>query len=203
MERETALLLEKKINNLPQELWHYSYRTQKSGKKPLYYDNSVGGKRAQNAANHGLRKSLQAGRFCYKFKRTTDLDTHWWVTFNKNILNGYVKDLVQSRTGLKNIKVLESFISCYDEGDFLSMHHDKQGDCAFVLNLTRDWLPEYGGLLHIKNEGDDNTYTAINPTFNSLVLMELKGGGRDHFVSEVSALAPGPRLAISGWYVEQ
>lgn len=81
------------------------------------------------------------------------------------------------------------------------MHTDKAMDCAFVLHLTPEWKPEYGGLLHIKQE--DGTYTTLCPKFNSLVLMDLnRPEGKPHFVSEVTSLAPYGRAAISGWYNE-
>jgi SAM-dependent methyltransferase len=93
------------------------------------------------------------------------------------------------------------FASCYEPGDFLSAHTDKgNGKVAFVWNLTKNWRPQYGGLLHLLSSDWARIESTINPAFNSLVLFDVRGEGRAHFVSEVIAGVTEKRLAISGWF---
>ena len=64
-------------------------------------------------------------------------------------------------------------------------------------NLSKDWKYEYGGCLTVFNEENP---VVILPEYNSLVLLYLGEDGVDHYISEVSKLAPGPRMAVSGWF---
>jgi Rps23 Pro-64 3,4-dihydroxylase Tpa1-like proline 4-hydroxylase len=98
---------------------------------------------------------------------------------------------------VKDLELLKSFVSIYDVGDFLSIHEDPNYNVAFILNLTKDWKYEYGGCLTVL---ENDKPEVILPKFNSLVLMFLGDEGIEHYVSEVSRLAPHPRIAISGWY---
>ena len=153
-----------------------------------------------------LSNSMSDGYFSYRFKRTTEhvegCDCFECV-FTEKAINGFMKEFIEEKLGYGNASPTETFVSCYGEGDFLSMHADKQkGGCAFVLNLTENWRPEYGGLLHVKDH-ESGHYIAIVPEFNSLMVMELGEDGLDHFVSEVSKHAPNSRIAISGWYAEE
>jgi Rps23 Pro-64 3,4-dihydroxylase Tpa1-like proline 4-hydroxylase len=54
-------------------------------------------------------------------------------------------------------------------------------------------------LLHVANESGFQCYV---PGWGDLVLLELGESGENHFVSEVTSMAPRPRIAISGWYNE-
>ena len=152
-----------------------------------------------------LASSLVGGFFTYKFKRTTPHVAGcncFLCKFTEESLKGHIEHFIAEKMAVPSLVLGEHFISAYESGDFLSRHADKQkGGCAFVLNFTRDWRPEYGGLLHVKDE-ETGRYTAVVPEFNSLVIMELGDKGLDHFVSEVSEAAPHARIAITGWYSE-
>lgn len=105
--------------------------------------------------------------------------------------------LVATITGLPVNNVETLFASKYVTGDFLDPHSDSAPgttrQCAFVLNLSHDWKEEYGGNLII-----DNT-TVLVPGFNNLVLFDVRGAGRLHYVSQVTDKTDDTRLAISGW----
>ena len=169
-----------------------------------YLTDNLPDKDIKRANDHSLVSSMREGYFSYRFKRSVNHVEGcrcFECIFREKALEGFVKDFIQESLGYKKAVLGENFISCYEEGDFLSMHADKQkGGCAFILNLTKGWRPEYGGLLHVK--GEDGYYTAVVPEFNSLVVMELGEGGLDHFVSEVTKYAPHARIAISGWYAD-
>lgn len=100
-------------------------------------------------------------------------------------------------TGFKTI-----FGSRYSSGCFLSPHHDdKLGRIGFVLQLTKNWKPQWGGILHFL----DDTMTKIEysevPTFNSLTLFDIPDGkGKWHYVSHVAPGVTANRVAYSGWF---
>ena len=94
------------------------------------------------------------------------------------------------------------FASRYSSGCFLSPHHDESlGKLGFVLQLTKNWRPQWGGVLHFL----DDTMTKIEysevPTFNSLTLFYIpQGKGKWHYVSHVSPGVTSHRVAYSGWF---
>ena len=143
-----------------------------------------------------LTESLRSNLYTYQFTRSVD---HFrgcgCVICNFETYLDYVlKEWIETHTDLENIERNFSFVSIYNRGDFLSTHTDRgRGDVAFVINLTKDWRPEYGGMFHSNGQ-------YVEPKFNSLMLMMIPPGGVDHFVSEVSHRAPGPRIAVSGWF---
>jgi Rps23 Pro-64 3,4-dihydroxylase Tpa1-like proline 4-hydroxylase len=68
---------------------------------------------------------------------------------------------------------------------------------AYVINLTRSWRPDWGGLLHFCDE-DCNVSETYYPHFNSMSLFAVP---QDHFVSFVPPYAQGERLAVTGWLI--
>jgi SM-20-related protein len=94
------------------------------------------------------------------------------------------------------------FASRYSEGSFLSPHTDQSlGDIGFVYQLTKDWKPQWGGLLHFTDDAVKNVTFTETPTFNTLTLFYLpEGTGKWHYVSHVNSGVTHHRYAYSGWY---
>lgn len=90
----------------------------------------------------------------------------------------------------------------YQQGDFLTRHQDavtkEKRKLAYVINLSPSWHPDWGGLLQFyeKNGTPCNAWT---PDFNSLSLFDVS---HVHSVTCISPFAPKPRLAISGWFLQ-
>jgi hypothetical protein len=90
----------------------------------------------------------------------------------------------------------------YRHGDLLTLHSDRDSHSrrlsAWVFNLSRDWRPEWGGLLLFHDEAG-GIVEGFNPVFNSLSLFRVP---MDHSVTQVVDFAPRDRLAVSGWYLK-
>lgn len=83
-------------------------------------------------------------------------------------------------------------------GQVLTEHSDRGGGkrlVAHVFNFTRNWNPDWGGLLVFHDQAGhiDRGFT---PGFNSLNLFRTP---QNHSVTQVATFAQKPRLAISGW----
>ena len=187
------------VNSMPESELSLAYFLLNNG--PFYLKNVLSDNNTKIANDSLLAHSLKENGFTYRFRRTVGQPRGFLKDFYLEYLQKDLKTFIQNNTKFINVAPAEVFLSVYGQGDFLSTHHDhNKGDLAFVLNLTKNWRPEYGGLLHVLQE--DGTYKAVNPEFNSLVIMELPAEGVAHFVSEVTKYAPKPRIAISGWYTE-
>jgi SM-20-related protein len=89
----------------------------------------------------------------------------------------------------------------YRAGHFLTRHQDKDQHedraYAYVINLTKNWHADWGGLLQFENDDGDVTQT-FAPQWNSLSLFKVP---QSHIVSLVSPFANEDRLAITGWFL--
>lgn len=102
-------------------------------------------------------------------------------------------------TGLDDIVRTGAMATCFEPGNFLREHDDYQpGEdrlCAYVLNLSQDWRPDWGGLLHFMNRQRDVVESFV-PWFNSLSLFAVP---TPHLVSMVSPYAQQARVSVTGW----
>jgi Rps23 Pro-64 3,4-dihydroxylase Tpa1-like proline 4-hydroxylase len=81
--------------------------------------------------------------------------------------------------------------------DFLRPHSDDNRNrrLALVIYLSRNWLPDYGGQLHVVHE--DGNFTEVEPEFNSMIAFDVLSAPA-HLVLPIRG--DQPRLSIGGWY---
>lgn len=112
-----------------------------------------------------------------------------------------VMQLIRDITGVASLRKCDAQATLYRAGDFLTAHDDQGSGgerrrVAYVLNLTKDWRADGGGLLQfIDPQGDVSA--AWRPEFNVLSLFRVP---TLHSVSQVAAFANSPRFAITGWF---
>jgi Rps23 Pro-64 3,4-dihydroxylase Tpa1-like proline 4-hydroxylase len=102
-------------------------------------------------------------------------------------------------TGASDIGFADAHASRYHPGHFLSAHDDQMETmgrrAAYVLNLTPEWRPDWGGLL-LFHDMQGNIGRGFTPAFNVLNLFKVP---QSHAVSWVTPLAAAPRYAVTGW----
>jgi len=102
-------------------------------------------------------------------------------------------------TGRPDIAFADAQATRYGPGQYLHVHDDidapKKRIAAYVLNLTPEWAPEWGGILNFLEE-DGHVAEGYVPRFNALNVFDV---GVPHFVSYVAPFAQAPRLSITGW----
>lgn len=107
--------------------------------------------------------------------------------------------LLEQVIGTPGLSFSDGQATAYGPGDFLTCHDDaapgRNRVAAFVLGMTPQWRPEWGGLL-LFHADDDASVTSHVPRFNTLDLFSVP---QRHSVSYVSPSAPGRRLALTGW----
>jgi Rps23 Pro-64 3,4-dihydroxylase Tpa1-like proline 4-hydroxylase len=84
-------------------------------------------------------------------------------------------------------------------GDFLHAHTDAVEDrrVAFVLYLSQDWQPRFGGCLHVVEPG--GAVLRIEAEYNSLVIFDVTAR-TEHLVGPIEAVAgETARLSLGGW----
>lgn len=88
----------------------------------------------------------------------------------------------------------------YTPGCFLTRHNDvveREGRrIAYVLGLTEEWHPDWGGLLHFYEQNGAAKDFWI-PGFNNLALFDVT---HPHSVSFIAPFAKHFRYSVTGWF---
>lgn len=135
--------------------------------------------------------------FSYRFSRTQHINPYLYTLWDSLIFS----DVIGFITGQKDLKWVKNstFTSKYEAGDFLYTHTDKgNGRIAFVYQLTKDWLPGYGGLF-LKSNDWFHPDATILPEFNKLTIFDVTNEGTPHCVTQVISNLKKCRIAYSGW----
>lgn len=102
-------------------------------------------------------------------------------------------------TGDDRIDFADAQATRYRPGHVLTGHDDmaagKNRLYAYVLNLTREWRADWGGLLAFEG-ADGHIEAGFVPAFNALNLFAVP---MRHTVTQVAGFAPRDRLSITGW----
>lgn len=89
----------------------------------------------------------------------------------------------------------------YRPGQYLMPHEDMDvaegRRYAFVINLSREWRPDWGGQLQFL-DADGNIAETFLPRWNTLSLFRVP---QRHQVTLVAPWAQYPRHAITGWWL--
>ncbi len=108
-------------------------------------------------------------------------------------------DVMRRITGEQQIIKTSAQATRYSAGHFLTKHNDNQDGelryAAYVINLTRDWQSDWGGLLQFMDDQGQVTDT-VSPKFNCISLFRTP---RLHCVSNVANYVEAERLTITGW----
>ena len=102
-------------------------------------------------------------------------------------------------TGHAGIRRANAQATRYRTGHFLKQHDDYEAEegrqYAYVLNLTREWRADWGGLLQFIDDSG-RVIDTLMPRFNTLSIFRVPA---HHCVTLVAPWAQGDRYAITGW----
>lgn len=197
-----AEFLYKQINQLPQKSW---FNCVGFGNVKVEKRWKPENKKKHLMANELAKKSFCNNNFSYNFKRNMGMRPREISQSEKLLRNLFSSEelysIIEQITGDRPMKYLQLFLSQYRKGCFLAPHSDiNRGKWAFVLNMTKDWKPQYGGVLHFLDKNRENIIDSYVPKFNSLVIFEVPKEGIPHFVSHV-VHENKKRFAITGWLI--
>lgn len=106
-------------------------------------------------------------------------------------------DMMREITGRNEISFADAQATAYSAGHFLTLHDDgvdgKDRIAAFVLSLTDQWSPDWGGHLIFPEQGAIRGFV---PGFNCLRLFAVP---RPHSVTFVPPFVTATRYSVTGW----
>lgn len=153
---------------------------------------------ARDAHDNGFRFAYDSYMMvtAYKERRDPGLLLHGVLElFNSPDYLAFLRQL----TGDARVRRVNAQATRYRPGHFLRYHTDEGEEVdrlyAYVLNLSRDWQADWGGLLQFI-DSDGRVQETFLPRWNTLSLFAVPAG---HAVSLVAPWAREERLAITGW----
>ena len=194
---------------MPRDWWYLSTFPKRPGIK-IETDNIRLDNNYKTTSEIAYKKALadgdfQNGHFSYSFKRT--IGNHVSnCTCQECKLKSYLKseeaiNFINKITDYNVKATKELFSSLYEEGDFLSIHHDgPNGKIGFVYNLCPGWKADWGGLLHTLTTDKTQITKTYIPGFNTLTMFDSSiETGYPHYVSHVVNKSA-KRFSFTGWY---
>jgi SM-20-related protein len=177
-----------------------------AGIDKVRYENPINtvNQKKNDAIGVEVNKGFSQNRFSYIFHRTMN-------NKNPSILEKDIRKALSSAeflnflseiTGLNLTKLTTMFMSKYRSGHFLSPHSDTgNGRIAFVISLSKDWLPQYGGLLNFLSDDRNQVIETYCPMFNHMVIFQVDENHKHpHYVSHVAPNVSHNRISIVGWF---
>lgn len=114
---------------------------------------------------------------------------------NSEALLSFMREI----TGMKTMARVDGQATRFKPSSFLTDHNDydvnKGRLCAYVMNLTPEWRPDWGGILNFFDK-DGNVIEGFTPRWNTLNILRVP---QSHSVSYVPPFAGAHRLSITGW----
>ncbi|WP_298399962.1 2OG-Fe(II) oxygenase family protein [Sphingobium sp.] len=135
-------------------------------------------------------------------KKERQMSTDMLCRFAEWMSSEPVCALLRQITQDEDICFADAQATAYSPGDFLTGHDDavpgKNRRAAYVMGLTAQWRPEWGGLLLFHDS--DEIAEARPPQYNVLNLFRVP---QIHSVTEVTKAAAYRRYSITGWLRSQ
>jgi len=201
------------LNNMPEDWWYSVFYIQPENNsesdgsrvEPIYIRNFQENKEIINSHYLTTLNRFSNNYFSYSFNRT--FENHYTdcscelCKFTSFFKSEKFISKISHLTGYNLTKTNEIFASRYVSGNFLSPHHDRnKGKIGLTFNLTPNWLPQYGGILHILSDDSKEIVRSYVPKYNCAVLFDIPTqSGIPHFVSHVAPGINKKRLAITFW----
>ena len=198
-----AEILYRGIKKLPNRNWY-----QMCGIRNTVYQKRLIGINDKNNKDNikEANKTFAKNEFAFNFHRTFENRykeiSYLEYSIRKILSSPQFINTIREITGIEITILKQLFLSRYRSGHFLSTHSDVgNGTLAFVINITKNWKPEYGGILHFLSEDRKVIIDSIVPIFNNMSLFFVKPvDGTPHYVSHVVPGIAETRYALTGWY---
>lgn len=156
---------------------------------------------ACEGARNGFASYFEANRSLLNAVEMQDFDFGTHAACTEFLYSPEFLSLIERISGLEGLSRIDWQATRFRSGHFVTFNSgtdsaDQSGKrrLNFELNLTRQWRPEWGGMLEMRGD-EGHQIEAVMPCFNSLDLFTFPRG---YWISQVTPFALATRYAISG-----
>jgi Rps23 Pro-64 3,4-dihydroxylase Tpa1-like proline 4-hydroxylase len=183
------------LEHLPEQAWSYIIRN-RDGEFEL----PATQRRLARVQQRKAVRDHAAGTFAFSFRRIDGASQNLHVPAladARRLMDGpALRSLLHTVTGRVPLAIRQFYVSRFDEGDFLSTHCDPGQSFGVVINLTREWDPNHGGLTMLLSEDRSRVRSCLLPVRFQLLVFDTSKRLIPHFVSTVGAHGACKRLAL-------
>ncbi len=118
----------------------------------------------------------------------------------KALRNLEFKSCLEAVSGLVLDPEPEIRLNGLKQGDFIRPHSDMAGRrrLAFLIYLSADWVPSFGGALEVV--AHDKSTTRIEANYNSLLIFDIARHKGHHVTPIESSAGLRRRVSLAGWF---
>ncbi|HBE19562.1 MAG TPA: hypothetical protein DDW51_18620 [Cyanobacteria bacterium UBA11367] len=150
-------------------------------------------------------KDYNEGRFCFSFKRINNPKTtsDVIIEMRSHLSSRDFINILSSIGHRKISKMSVLYINRFDKGDFLTTHSDRgmgSNSMGVVVNLTKEWNPNFGGLTFMLDQERKDINGVVMPKLGRVLVFDIMEKHSPHFVSMVTSNGTFRRLAVVARY---
>lgn len=144
------------------------------------------------------------GEFSFSFKRIRFNDMKIIFVDLISLVNDIkFKSFLENLTEIKINMISNIYLSRFDKDDFLTTHCDSDDGIGIVINLTKEWELNYGGLTMILDKDKKTILETFAPSYLDILIFDTKKRKIPHFVSAVTSNKTSKRMALVVRYNEK
>jgi len=129
-----------------------------------------------------------------KFWRSNKLESE-----TENIFGEYFVPALKSISQLELSKFVRRCFKLDEGGHWRTHTDDWYGGTSSIYYINKNWVWDWGGILHWGADDNTDQLTSIFPKFNRVVFMSHKNFKFSHFISPVTKHALNPRFSFNSF----
>lgn len=188
------------INSIEEDKWSFIIKNRR-GVNDFYLSDT-------NIDSINYEKTIASedrdnGDFSFSFKRICFNDMKVILFDLISVVNDIkFKNFLSELTGSKISMISNIYLSKFDKDDFLTTHCDSDDGIGIVINLTKEWNSNYGGLTMILDQDKKTILDTFIPTYLNILIFDTKRRKIPHFVSTITSNTKYGRIALVVRYNE-
>lgn len=188
------------INSIEDDKWSFIIKNRRGVNDFYLFDTDID---SINYEKIIASEDRDNGDFSFSFKRICFNDMKVILFDLISVVNDIeFKSFLGELTGSKISMISNLYLSKFDKDDFLTTHCDSDDGIGIVINLTKEWDPNYGGLTMILDKDKKTILDTFIPSYLNILIFDTKRRKTPHFVSTITSNTEYERIALVVRYNE-
>ncbi|WOB92353.1 MULTISPECIES: 2OG-Fe(II) oxygenase family protein [Providencia] len=188
------------INSIEEDKWSFIIKNRQRVSDFYLSDTDIN---SINDEKTSAFEDRDNGEFSFSFRRICFNEIKIIFADLISVVNDVkFKNFLENLTGSKVNVISNMYLSKFDKDDFLTTHCDSDDGIGIVINLTKEWEANYGGLTMILDNDKKTILDTFIPSYLNILIFDTKKRKIPHFVSTVTSNRTSKRMALVVRYNE-